>query len=266
MTESSIVRRSSFAGHIRQKHPGIAHLVTKEFLDELEGPHILKPRNRRGRTRRSAIMPDPRILSKNIEDRLYGRSQSRCAPTINNDVKAPCFSSPTDLGVSNAIDSKVGWERVRRDAVGRLTYVQVFETQPSCTMDVALPFAYGGEHYGSPYVDHASMASQRALQYTESSAVYQRPPQMVDGHNWKYGLPVYGGPPEYEVVADRGFETRSASSSPGPLTPADVKLSLAYVDPSKVNSYDYSFFGAEKYAAPPLYSFVAEPQGLSYGL
>ncbi|EKM79872.1 hypothetical protein AGABI1DRAFT_127553 [Agaricus bisporus var. burnettii JB137-S8] len=247
MAENSIVRRSSFAGHIRQKHPGIAHLVTKEFLDELEGPHILKPRNRRGRTRRSAIMPDPRILSKNIEDRLYGRSQSRCAPTINNDVKAPCFSPPTDLGVSNAIDSKVGWERVRRDAV-------------------ALAFAYGGEHYSSPYVDHASTASQRALHYTESSAVYQRPPQMVDGHNWKYGLPVYSGPPEYEVVADRGFETRSASSSPGPLTPADVKLSLAYVDPSKVNSYDYSFFGAEKYAAPPLYSFVAEPQGFSYGL
>ncbi|KAL9713135.1 hypothetical protein Ac2012v2_004376 [Leucoagaricus gongylophorus] len=45
---SNIVRRSSFASHLRSKHPEIQHLVTKEFLDSLQGPRALKPRNMRG--------------------------------------------------------------------------------------------------------------------------------------------------------------------------------------------------------------------------
>lgn len=133
-------------------------------------------------------------------------------------------------------------------------------------LDAAYPFVYGGEQFGSPYMDHTSMVPQSALQYIQSAAVYQRPQQMVDGHNLRYGLSVYSGTTEYPMVADRGFEVRSVSSSPGPRTPADIKLSPVYVDPSKVNSYDYSFFGGEKFVAPPLYSFVAEQQGLPYGV
>jgi hypothetical protein len=121
MIETSIVRRSSFASHIRQKHPKIAHIVTKEYLDEIEGPRMSKPRNRRGRTRRSTIMPDPLTVSKNIDDRLY--SQFRCAPTIHSQQgRAPAFLPAADFNISNVevVDSKVSWERgVRRDAVGK---------------------------------------------------------------------------------------------------------------------------------------------------
>jgi hypothetical protein len=211
-------------------------------------------------------MPGPRIIPKNIEDRLYG--QFRCAPTTSSEGRAPAFSPAADFDISNVemIDNKVSWERVRRDAIGKLTRIQEFKTWYSCTMDAAHPFAYGGEHFGSSYMDHVSMAPQRALQSTQSTAVYRRPQQMVDRHSLRYGLPVYSGPTGHEMVADGGFQVRSVSSSPGPLTPADVKLSPVYVDPLKVNSYDYSFFGAEEFVAPPLYSFVAEQQGLPYGV
>lgn len=116
------------------------------------------------------------------------------------------------------------------------------------------------------------MSYQPAPQYTQSPTAYQ---QGLDAFNYNYGLPTYGGPPQYDVVNADGstgdYDARSVSSSPVPVTPTDVKSPPAYVEPSKINPYEYSVCGTEEqpgtqYAAPPLYSYFSEQQqqGLPY--
>lgn len=130
---NSIVRRSSFAGHIRQKHPEIGYLVTKEFLDELEGPRMLKPRNRRGRARRSATMSDPRALVKDIENELYGRGQTRRAVAADDEIMAPIFApvANLDLGAGvqkvEVVDSKADLVRARRDSESKFTLPEIWD-------------------------------------------------------------------------------------------------------------------------------------------
>lgn len=126
-------------------------------------------------------------------------------------------------------------------------------------LDIALSLAFGAQNFGGSYVEHASMSQQRVPQYTQSPSVYQH--QMLESLNFNYGLPVYGGPPQYDVI---DTDVRSVSSSPGPVTPTDMNAPPAYVEPSKINPYDYSLYGTEGYVAPPLYSFVSEQQGLLY--
>lgn len=78
---------------------------------------------------------------------------------------------------------------------------------------------------------------------------------------------MYGGSPQYDGSLS-GRDTRSLSSSPMPGTPQEVKPLPAYfVEPSKVNSYDFLLFGVDEQQsiAPPLYSYVLEEQqGLLY--
>lgn len=121
--------------------------------------------------------------------------------------------------------------------------------------------------------------SQHAVpRYTQSPMSYQPTPQherhpVLESLNFDYAFnPVYGGgPPRYDDgTVGGGFETSSASSSPGPITPLDVKPPPAYIEPFKINPTDYSSMfgqiGLEEQSAPPMYSYAPEQQGLLYHL
>ncbi|KAF9443322.1 hypothetical protein P691DRAFT_417894 [Macrolepiota fuliginosa MF-IS2] len=132
----SIVRRSSFATHLRKKHPDIRHLVTKEFLDEIEGPRLLKPRSRRGRRIRSATMSavsDPHVLAKVAG--YYGHDHPRRAATVDDEIMAPVptkYSTVMGLDVEkvekmSAVDNKAELEFARKDADGMLILLGLCE-------------------------------------------------------------------------------------------------------------------------------------------
>jgi len=87
------VRRSSFASHLRSKHPEIRHLVTKEFLDSLQGPRALKPRNMRG-IHRSATAPHILTGATGWEPRA---SSSVTLPTLMRGEKVESPESSSTL-------------------------------------------------------------------------------------------------------------------------------------------------------------------------
>lgn len=141
---------------------------------------------------------------------------------------------------------------------------------------LALSLAFDVPDLSTSFVEAMSMSQQPVPKYTQSPVAYQ-PQQQQERHpilepiNFNYtSLSMYSsGPPRYDHASPGGtFDTRSVSSSPGPITPMDVKPP-AYVEPSKINPYDFSssMFGSEHPTpqyAPPLYSYMPEQQGLLY--
>ncbi len=133
------------------------------------------------------------------------------------------------------------------------------------------PLAFDMQEFVAPYTDRGAMVQPSAPPYSQQ--VYQnqvrQQPRQLEALDCNFGLSMYGGSPQYNVGGSpNGRDTRSLSSSPMPATPQEIKPLPAYfVEPPKVNSYDFSMFGAgeQQYIAPPLYSYIPEgQQGLLY--
>lgn len=94
--------------------------MTKEFLDGLEGPRVLKPKNKRGRSRRSATMHEPRTLVK-ADTGFYSRPR---AMTLDDEITLPKLMEVGKIEVQNTaqtgtVDRKVEHDRSRRNPTSR---------------------------------------------------------------------------------------------------------------------------------------------------
>ncbi|KXN86130.1 hypothetical protein AN958_10497 [Leucoagaricus sp. SymC.cos] len=256
---TSIVRRSSFARHLREKHSEIRHLVTKEFLDDLEGPRILKSKNKRGRNRRSATTHEPRALVKLSGTGVHG---PRRAMTVEDEIKLPKLADIGKVEDTAHANVKVGQDIAKRNQNG------IF----FCHFTLSLSF-----DFGTSFADTMSISEQQTTKYTQSPVVYQQHQQhdshpMLESLNFSssyLNMQMLSGTPQYEDATPGGtFTTRSVSSSPAPITPLEANPPSDYVEPAKINPYDFSIFHPEEQTIlqyiPLLYSYSQEQEALLF--
>ncbi len=128
----SLVRRSSFANHVRSKHPQFRHIVTKDYLDAIEGPRRHKSRTKRGRKAHNATLPlisgTSPSLGKVLPEPVGGCDQR--AVSVRDAIVSPKTEIVNvPMGVlkveeTTAIDNKAEVERSRQVADGRFISVK----------------------------------------------------------------------------------------------------------------------------------------------